>query len=298
MKAPAVAVVAAFICGITLGLCSPFAHISASSAELISCFVACALLLVIALLFLRSDKLIASSIASLLCWLMLGLTSSAIAQVPLPINHVTQLLDHNQLSLRTPLRWHGTLRDEPARLPWGLGYEIDLQAVDYRGTEVPITGGLRLSYSARSPTDAAFLPQLHAGDSIDVIAEARRPPFFRDEGAFDRRAYLATENIDLIATLRSPKLLQKISADSPQSIADRTARLRARLRDELDDLLAGNPQSAATVRAMLLGDRTFIDRDESIAFQKTGVFHILVVAGLHVGALAALIFWTSRKLRL
>ncbi len=49
---------------------------------------------------------------------------------------------------------------------------------------------------------------------------------------------------------------------------------------------------------MLLGDRTFVDRDESIAFQKTGVFHILVVAGLHVAALAALIFWTTRKLRL
>ncbi|MBV9885006.1 MAG: ComEC/Rec2 family competence protein, partial [Acidobacteria bacterium] len=63
-------------------------------------------------------------------------------------------------------------------------------------------------------------------------------------------------------------------------------------------LLAGNPQSAATLRAMLLGDRTFIDRDESIDFQKTGVFHILVVAGLHVGALATLIFWASRKLRL
>jgi competence protein ComEC len=48
---------------------------------------------------------------------------------------------------------------------------------------------------------------------------------------------------------------------------------------------------------MLLGDRTFIDRDESTAFQKTGVFHVLVVAGLHVGALAALIFWLSRKFR-
>ena len=48
---------------------------------------------------------------------------------------------------------------------------------------------------------------------------------------------------------------------------------------------------------MLLGDRTFVDRDESIAFQKTGAFHILVVAGLHVAALGVLIFWISRKLR-
>src|SRR6202012_3699731 len=84
---------------------------------------------------------------------------------------------------------------------------------------------------------------------------------------------------------------------SSQTIRTRIAQFRARVRDEIDTLFATNPQSAATLRAMLLGDRTFVDRDESIAFQKTGVFHILVVAGLHVGALAALLFWVSRKLR-
>ncbi len=41
---------------------------------------------------------------------------------------------------------------------------------------------------------------------------------------------------------------------------------------------------------MLLGDRAFIDRAESLDFQKTGVFHVLVVAGLHVGALAFFLF--------
>jgi competence protein ComEC len=298
VKAPAVAIVAAFVCGITLGLYPTFAQFSASPAKLSACFAACAALAASALLLLRSEKLIASGAVTLLCWLVLGLTSSAIAQQPLPPNHVTQLLDHNQLSLKTPLRWHGILRDEPTRLPWGTGYEIDLQSVDYQAATIPITGGLRLSFSPHSATGAAQLPQLHAGDSIDVITEAKRPPFFRDEGAFDRRAYLATQNIDLIATLRSSKLLQKSETASQQSISARIARIRSRLRDELDSLLASDPQSAATLRAMLLGDRTFVDRDESIAFQKTGVFHILVVAGLHVGALAALIFWTTRKLRL
>src|SRR5208337_3219345 len=47
-----------------------------------------------------------------------------------------------------------------------------------------------------------------------------------------------------------------------------------------------------------LGDRAFIDRTESLDFQKTGVFHVLVVAGLHVGALAFFLFWLTRRLRL
>jgi competence protein ComEC len=49
---------------------------------------------------------------------------------------------------------------------------------------------------------------------------------------------------------------------------------------------------------MLLGDRGFVERDEAADFQKTGVFHVLVVAGLHVGALAFFLYWLGRKLRL
>src|SRR4029077_8293957 len=46
------------------------------------------------------------------------------------------------------------------------------------------------------------------------------------------------------------------------------------------------------------GDRSFVERSESTDFQKTGVFHVLVVAGLHVGAVAVFLFWIGRAFRL
>ena len=49
---------------------------------------------------------------------------------------------------------------------------------------------------------------------------------------------------------------------------------------------------------MLLGDRSFVDREEGTDLQKTGVFHVLVLAGLHVGALAFALYWAGRRLRL
>jgi len=69
------------------------------------------------------------------------------------------------------------------------------------------------------------------------------------------------------------------------------------LRDEVDGLFTGKPHVAGVLRAMLLGDRSFVDRAESTDFQKTGVFHVLVIAGLHVGALAFALYWICRKLR-
>ena len=70
------------------------------------------------------------------------------------------------------------------------------------------------------------------------------------------------------------------------------------LRDRVDEIFPGSPQTAGILRAMLLGDRSFVERSESVDFQKTGVFHVLVVAGLHVGALALFLFWLARKLRM
>src|SRR5260370_13423263 len=87
-------------------------------------------------------------------------------------------------------------------------------------------------------------------------------------------------------------------ASSPPTLGTALARVRRQLRDEIDELFVGTPQVAGVLRAMLLGDRSFVDREEGADFQKTGVFHVLVVAGLHVGALAFALYWVGRRLQL
>jgi Domain of unknown function (DUF4131)/Competence protein len=295
VKLPAVALAAAFVCGIALGLGTAFARVSTAHYFLVGVFVAAGLPVLAGLILVRFNWLAAGAAVSLLSWVSLGFFSTAIAQQPLPSDHVVTLVDSGHLDLHSPLRWYGVLRDEPSRLPFGYGYEIELRGVDYQGKHRPVHGGMRLSFSPHA--DEETLPDLHAGDAIAVLVQAKRPQVFKDEGAFDRRAYLATQNIDLTAGLRSPMLLERTSAGhmTPGTPA---ARARRRLRDEVDVLFGAAPQVAGVLRAMLLGDRSFVERDESTDFQKTGVFHVLVVAGLHVGALAALLIWLSRKLRL
>jgi competence protein ComEC len=140
-------------------------------------------------------------------------------------------------------------------------------------------------------------PVVGASDDISVVTEARQPQMFRDEGAFDRRAFLAGQNIDLVATLRAPELMERVS-EGRAGLSVWLSRARRRLREEVDVLFGAQPQVAGVLRAMLLGDRSFVDRAESADFQRTGVFHVLVVAGLHVGAIAYLLFWLGRRFRL
>ena len=295
MKLPAVAIASAFACGIVLGLHPAVLPHATSVFFLSACFLGALVFIVAGLGLATMARLFPAAMFSAASWILLGFLGACVAEQPRPADHVTSLLEQKRLALASPLRWKGRLRDEPAKLPWGYGLEIDLSGVEFEGAVLPVQGGLRVSFTPHP--NQARLPELHAGDEVSVLTEAKLPQMFRDEGTFDRRSYLAQQNIDLVAALRSPQLIERV-AGSKQSFATRLARMRGRLREEIDTFCSGSPQTAGVLRAMLLGDRSFVDRAESTDFQKTGAFHVLVVAGLHVGAIAAVLFWVGRKLRL
>jgi competence protein ComEC len=120
---------------------------------------------------------------------------------------------------------------------------------------------------------------------------------FGNPGSFDYRGYLARQDIELQGTLRNDQLLT-IIARPPPTISNRLARARGRLLNSINELFASQPDEGALARAMLLGDRSFVEHDRVNEYQETGVYHVMVLAGLHVGALTAFFIWAGRRLRL
>jgi competence protein ComEC len=292
MKFPALAIAAALAAGILVGGTlapnlprAPALCLAASFLVLLCAF---------ALLLRRSATL--AWCASLLVWCFLGAAAAQIEPQAIPADHVTRQVAQGRLDLSEPLRWRGQLRSDPLRLPWGVRYDVDLDQVQSSGAWMPVGGGLRVEYffDERAPQDP---PTLRAGDRLEILVRARLVRNFADPGVVDHRALLAHENIYLTGSPRNAALIEKIPGPSP-SIAQRLARLRGRMLDEVDSMLGGSDDRAAVARAMLLGDRSFLDSAEVEAFRDTGVYHVLVLAGLHVGILAAALLWAGRKLRL
>jgi len=244
---------------------------------------------------LLRGRLVSAWVVALLAWGFLGGAAARLERLAIPTNHVTRFLAEGRLDTSEALRWRGRLREDPIGLPWGLRYELDLDEVEIGGKPVPITGGLRASLFQRD--NSADPPTVRAGDRVEALIRVRPPRNFGNPGAFDVRGYLARQNIHVTGTLRSAELLQKIG-EPPPTVVHRLARARGRLLDRLDALFTTAPDRAAVLRAMLLGDRDFIDHERAEAFQKSAVYHVLVIAGLHVAALAAFVFWAGRWMRL
>jgi hypothetical protein len=205
MKLPAVAIATAFASGIALGLYLPAAKNASLHVFLVTCFSAACFLLFAGILFVSLHRLVLAAMASVLIWVLLGVLGACIEIQPRASDHIIALVDAARVELKTPLRWHGKLRDEPARLPWGSGCEVELSGVEYQGKLLTARGGLRLSFTPRDSVQT--LPDLHAGDEVALLAQAREPQLYRDDGAFNRREYLAQQNIDLVATLRAQELI-------------------------------------------------------------------------------------------
>ena len=288
MKLPTLWIAMAFAAGIALA--SPW-----SEPLRFWLVVACAAIVVAAISCWRGRTTAAWTVV-LIAWLALGGFASGIERASVPPNHVTRLVAAGKLDLSEPLRWRGTLREDPLTLPWGRRYEIDLERVEISGAYMPIRGGLRANLYD-GPQAAGVPPGLRAGDRVEVLMKASPPRDFLDPGAFDLRGYLARQSIDLAGSIRSGELIQLIDRPRP-TLTQRVARVRGDLLARVDALFPGQPQRAAVLRAMLLGDRSFVDSRIVTAFQTTAAYHVLVVAGLHVGALTIFVFWFCRRLRL
>src|SRR5581483_2670396 len=45
-----------------------------------------------------------------------------------------------------------------------------------------------------------------------------------------------------------------------------------------------------------IGERSYLERPVRTDFQRAGIYHILVVSGMHVGILALMVFWLMQRL--
>jgi competence protein ComEC len=180
---------------------------------------------------------------------------------------------------------------------------------------VPIIGGVRATLFAdrnHQPQQTEPHPQLRCGDLVEVPLRLRAPERYRDPGAWQNADYLLDQGIAATSSAPVAKLSPLAAAPPPlaatvqchifaaQSWA--AARLIAytysTANRRLPPQIRLTPDDAGMLNAMLFGDRSSLDRQLRVGFERTGSFHLFVVSGMHVALLAGLVFWIARRLRL
>ena len=172
-------------------------------------------------------------------------------------------------------------------MPPGCSFYMNIEQIKVQDRWADVCGIVRVQLSGEANN-------IEPGDRIQVYCRLSRFSTPLNPGQFDIKKSMERRNIYISASVKSAggiELLQKAPSSSFRRIAGRvkTIASEALLDEHLADDSAG-----ALLAALLLGERSDIDSETAIAFQKTNLAHFISLSGMHLGILAATFWWMCR----
>jgi competence protein ComEC len=155
-------------------------------------------------------------------------------------------------------------------------YSFLLQATQVadKGRLSPMEQIVRVGFREDSNVNA----KLSSGQSIAALVRLKPAKRQRVPGGYDEKLQMAFKNIDANATLVAFEVLA--------SPLEATFMVRSLSRIEQLEYRQGK----AVLAAMLLGHKNNLDESIKNTFRRSGVYHLLVVSGLHLGLIGSFLF--------
>lgn len=131
--------------------------------------------------------------------------------------------------------------------------------------------------------------ELASGSRWQLTVRLKPPHGFANPGSFDYEAWLFSRGIHATGYVRSGILVE------PRAIRLGIDPLRQRLADAVRSQLGEAPAGGLIV-ALALGERGEIEPAQWDALLMTGTNHLMAISGLHIGLVAAAVFFVTRSL--
>lgn len=131
--------------------------------------------------------------------------------------------------------------------------------------------------------------RLMPGSQWQFTVRVKRPRGTANPHGFDYQAWLLARGIAAVGYVRDKETVTELGVKRSLSFH--------RLRYHLDNTLFGGvtPGSARSLlKALLIGDKSGIDRHQWQVLQVTGTVHLMAISGLHIGLVAGIGFWLGK----
>ncbi|MCE5267452.1 MAG: ComEC/Rec2 family competence protein [Planctomycetaceae bacterium] len=163
---------------------------------------------------------------------------------------------------------------------------VDIAALRNGATWQPASGRAMLLIVGERPA-------IHAGDRLRCFVQLAAPRRPMNPGGFDDAARQRGEGVLSRLAAENPACVSVIARGNWLSLTRLLDEVRGRSDRLLEKYL--DPQCAEMAEAVLLGQREQLEQGRIEDFMATGVIHLLVIAGLHVGILAGAFYWLLRR---
>jgi competence protein ComEC len=203
-----------------------------------------------------------------------------------PASRLRVLYDSKIIGPDDPVEVTGTLAAAPEPAPGMFYLDLAAEQIRLKDELIQVSGHARLVISPsgyRAPEEFRRLA-LEYGSRIRVFVRLERARAYSNPGSPDFNDFLERRGYDLKGVIKSPLLVENLGVGSRNQALAVLYRLRIRMMDALDSSFKA-PVSG-TLKAMLTGNRYFLERATVDRLRESSTFHTLVIAGLHIGIIA------------
>lgn len=186
----------------------------------------------------------------------------------------------------------GMVADEPLWHEKRVVFPLKLNQVQIRETTRAAAGTVRITLYHDGIIDTPF----SYGQEITLRGLLVVPEGKRNPGGFDYRAFLETRGMAAAFYGEADSLLVGDYAEELSPVR----RFALELKEKMQAVLQANlpPEAGGLLVAILFGERQALDPGVEEVVRRSGVAHVMAVSGLHVGLLAALLYFVLQRFRL
>lgn len=131
------------------------------------------------------------------------------------------------------------------------------------------------------------------GDLVVLEGDLDPIPSVRNPGGFDAKRYWQRQGVTASYKVKKNAVFKILARDKGSRLKSKTIAVKERLSRALSRDF--DPQNAAFLKALFLGERSELDEDFKDLFIRTGTMHLLAVSGFNLGFLFA-VLWLLLKL--
>ncbi len=211
-------------------------------------------------------------------------------------SRVVRLFERGAWRIDEPVELIGTLANVPEAAPDRFYLSLNVEQLASFNQTHAATGTVQIIAPLRDDAarqDFAAL-RLDYGTRVRMLVTLNPGGGFGNPGAPEFGELLELRGVDATGWVKNPLLIERVGEGYRNAVLWRLYHWRA---TAVERLIQINRQPAAGIlAASLWGSRYWLDRRAAQTFREGGTFHLLVISGAHVVAIAFVLLWLAKRL--
>jgi competence protein ComEC len=236
--------------------------------------------------FIYNKKSLKATLALLVGFVSVGSLLAQAERSDVKNTRLIRLFEAKVITPDEPVELTGVLIAPPEPAPDAYFLDVEAESLRIFDSHFEATGRARLmlAVSDKESVEAFNNLGLDYGSHLCVLVRLQRARTYQNPGAIDFNDFLERQGYDLKGTIKSPLLIDTSGRAPVSKIFSALWHCRLRMLSLIDERF--KQPVAGTLKAMLLGNRYFLDAETSEHLRQSSTFHTLVISGMHVGIIA------------